>query len=77
MGWCDETGKNTYLNTRLERQKCIARVAHFENASKSVLGKVANLENFQIRGHSAEVELADENVVNNDGRFRRLVEGRG
>lgn len=63
----------TYLYAGFERQEGIARVAHFEDATKSVLGKVANLENLQIRRDSAEVKFGNENIVNDDGRLGRFV----
>ena len=67
---------STYLDSCLERQEGVPRIAHLENASESVLGQVANLEDFQIRRHGAEVELGHDNVIDDDGRLRRLVQGR-
>jgi hypothetical protein len=66
----------TYLYSRLERQESIAGIAHFENAAKPILGEVADLENLKIGGHGAQVEFADEDIIDNDGRFGRLVQGR-
>jgi hypothetical protein len=67
----------THLNSGLERQVRIARIAHLEYAAKPVLGQVANLENLQIRRHRAQVEFGDEDVIDDDGRLRGLVERLG
>lgn len=72
--WSNWTVK-TYLNSRLQGQEGIARIGHLEDTSKPILRKVANFENLQVGGHGAEVELADKNVIDNDGRFRILIEG--
>jgi hypothetical protein len=66
----------TYLDSSFERQKGIARITHLKNATEPVLGKVTNFENLQVWGHGAQVELADKNVVNDDRRLGRLVQGR-
>src|SRR5690606_17913891 len=68
--------KTTNLYSRLERQEGVPRVAHLEYSSKPILGQVADLENLQVRRHGAEVELGDDNVIDDDRRLRRLVEGR-
>lgn len=52
-------------------------VAHFEDASKPVLGEITNLENVEFGRHMAEVELVDHDVVHDDRWLRGLVEGGG
>ena len=69
--------RHTYLDSSLEGQVCVARVAHLEDAAKPILGQVANLEDLQVGGHGAEVELADEDVVDDDRGLGRLIEGLG
>lgn len=66
---------DTYLNTGVEGHRGISRIAHLEDASEPVLGEVANLENLQVRWRRAEIEVGNEDVIDDDGRFRRLVEG--
>ena len=74
-GGLAEKNGHTYLYSRLERQVGIARVAHFEDAPESVFRQVADFEDLKIRGHGAQIELGDEDVIDNDGRFWRLVQG--
>ena len=64
-----EKQRQTHLNPRLERQVCIARVAHLENAAESILGQVADFKDLEIRGHGAQVEFANEDVIDDDGRL--------
>lgn len=66
---------SAYLHPCFEGQEGISRVAHLEYAPEAVLGQVANLENLQVGRHRAEVELGDDDVVDDDGRLGRLVEG--
>lgn len=67
---------STYLNPCLQSQESIAGIAHFEYTAKSVFGEVANLENLQVGRHSAQVELAHEDIVDDDGRLGGFVQGR-
>ena len=64
-----------YLHSCLERQEGVSRIAHLEDAPEAVLGQVADLEDLEVRRHGAEVELCDDNVIDDDGRLGRLVEG--
>src|SRR3569833_896969 len=68
---------STYLNSGLERQEGIARVAHLEDASKAVFGNVAYLQDLEIRGHGAQVELGNDDFIDVDGWLGRLVLGCG
>lgn len=67
--------KKTNLNSCLERQERVARVAHLEDASEPILGKVTDLEYLQLRRHGAEVELGHKDVVDYYRRLRGLVQG--
>lgn len=64
---------STYLNSGFQCQEGVAGVAHLEDASESILCQVANLQDFQIGRHGAEVELADENIIDDDGRLGGFV----
>jgi len=64
----------SYLYASLQSQEGIARVAHLEDAAEAVLGEVANLEDLEIWGHGAQVELGDEDIIDDDGRLGALVE---
>lgn len=66
--------KEAYLNSGFEREIRIARVGHFKDATESVLGQIANFEDLQVRGHIAQVELVDEDVIDNDGRLGRFIQ---
>lgn len=64
----------TYLYSCSQRQKGIAAVAHLEYSPKAILCKISYLQYFQLRRHGAEVELCDEDIIDDDGRFRGLVQ---
>lgn len=68
-----EAPKKTYLNPRLQRQVGVSGIAHFKNASKSVFSQVSNFQDFEVWRDGAEIEFADENVIDDDGRFGRFV----
>ena len=65
----------TYLHSSFQGQKGVARVAHFENASKSVLGQIPNLQYFQLGRDGAQIELIYEDIIDDDGWFGRFIEG--
>lgn len=68
-------GRTAYLYSGLEGQESIAGITHFEDAAKPILGQVADFENLEVRRDGAQVELANEDVIDDDGRLGRLVEG--
>lgn len=61
------------LDSGLEGQKGIAGICHLEDASEAVLGQVANLEDLQIGGIGAQVQLGDDDVVDDDGRLGGFI----
>ena len=65
------------LDLCLEGQEGIAGVRHFENASEPVLCQVANLQYLQLGRGGAQVQLGDDDVVDDDRRLGRLVQGGG
>lgn len=67
----------TYLDSRAQGQECIPAVAHLEDAAEAVLCQIPYLQYLQLRRHGAEVELGDEDVIDDDGRLRGLVERGG
>lgn len=69
--------KYPYLYSRLERQECVAGIAHLENATKTILGEIANLEDFQLWRNRAKIELVDKDIIDNDWRLLRFVQGSG
>lgn len=73
----EEKKRCTYLNSRLQGQEGVAGVAHLENASEPILRKVANLQDLQVGRHTAEVEFADEDIIDNDGRLGGFVQSLG
>ena len=66
-----------YLYPRFQGQEGVPGIAHLEDAAEAVLGKVPDLQDFQIRRDRSEVQLADEDVIDDDGRLRRLIERGG
>lgn len=64
----------TYLNPRLERQVGVSGVGHLEDASESIFCQVADFQDFEVGRHGAEIELADEDVIDDDWGFGRLVQ---
>ena len=68
---------STYLHAGPESQVGIAGVAHLEDTTEPILGKVADLEDLELRGHGAEVEFGDEDIIDDNRGLRRLVEGGG
>jgi hypothetical protein len=73
---CEEKSM-TYLDSCSKGQEGVAAVAHLENAAEAVFGQVANLEDLQLWGHGAEIELCDEDVIDDDWGLWRLIEGGG
>lgn len=72
----EQDNQLAYLHSRFERQEGVPGIAHLEDAPKPVLGQVTNLKDLQIWRHGPQVELCDDDVVDDDGRLRRLVQGR-
>lgn len=62
------------LDSCFESQKCVSRIGHLKDASKPVLRQVSNLQDLQLRGNGSKVEFRYDNIVDDDGRFRRLIE---
>lgn len=67
---------NIYLDPRLECEKGVASIAHFEDPPEAIFSQISNLEYFKIWWDGAKVELIDQDVINDDGRFRGFVQGR-
>lgn len=65
--------EKTYLNPRLQRQVGVSGIAHFENASKSIFCQVSDFQDFEVWRDGAEIEFADEDVIDDDGRLGRFV----
>lgn len=68
--------KNTHLNFRPESQEGISLVAHSENAPESILGQVSNLQYLQIWCALSQIQLLNEDIIDDNRRLLRLVEGR-
>lgn len=66
--------KAAYLDPGFEGQEGVAGVAHLEDTAKPVLGKIPYLQYLQIRRDGAQIQLADEDVIDDDGRLRVLIE---
>lgn len=62
------------LDSSLERQEGVAGIRHFEDPAKAVLCEVADLEDLQVGGHRAQVELCDDNIIDDDGRLGGFIE---
>ena len=58
------------LHSRLECEKGVASIAHLENAAKSILSQVTYLQDFELRGCRAQIQLVDKYIVDNDWGFR-------
>jgi hypothetical protein len=71
-----EKKTTTHLHSCFERQEGIPGIAHLKYSPEAVFGQVANLENLQVGRHGAEVELGHDDIIDNDRRLRRLVQGR-
>lgn len=67
---------NIYLDPGLECEKGVPSVAHFEDSPKAVFSQISNLEYFKIRWDGAKIELIDQDVIDDDGRFWGFVQGR-
>ena len=67
----------TYLDSSLEGQEGIPRIAHLEDPPESILCQIPNLQYLQLGGNAPQVELVDKNIINDDGRLRGFIEGRG
>jgi len=66
-----------YLNPCFEGQEGVPGIAHLEYAAKAILGQIPYLEYLQVGRDGAEIELVHEDVVDDDGRLGRLIEGGG
>lgn len=64
-----------YLHSGCQRQEGVAGIAHFENAAESVLCQISYFQNLQVGRHGAQVEFCHEDVIDDDRRLGRLVEG--
>ena len=63
-----------YLDSCFEGQEGVARVAHLEDAAKPVFGKIPNLQYLQIRRDGTQIQLADEDIIDDNRRLRVLIE---
>lgn len=64
-----------YLNSRFQCKKGVSAIAHFEDTPKPIFSEVTNLKNLKIGRNRSEIELIDENVINDNWRFWRFVDG--
>ena len=65
----------TYLDTSLESQEGISRIAHLEDAPESIFCQIPNLQYFQLRRNAPQVELVDKNIIDDYRRLRGFIEG--
>lgn len=70
----DFSSMDAYLNSSLQSKEGIPSVAHPKDAPKSILRQVSNFEDFKIWRHGAQVELIDQDVIDDNGRLRGLVQ---
>lgn len=63
-----------YLNSCFKGEKGIPRIAHLEDASKSVFSQVTDLQNFEIWRDRAKIELSDENIIDDYWRLGGLIQ---
>ena len=66
---------NIYLNPGLECEKGVPSIAHFEDSPKAIFSQIPNLEDFKIWWDGAKIELIDQDVIDDDGRFGGFVQG--
>lgn len=72
-----DAARLTCLNAGFQSQIGVSCIAHFENASKPVLCQISDFENLQVRGYGTKIELIDNDIVDDDGRFGGSVQGCG
>jgi hypothetical protein len=64
----------THLHSCLQGKEGIPRIAHFEDASKPIFRQVSNFQDLQVRGHRAQIQLIDKNIINDDRGLGRFVQ---
>lgn len=64
------------MDSGLEGQERIPRIAHLENSPESILCQIPNLQYLQVRRDTPQIQLVDDNIIDDDRRLRRLIEGR-
>lgn len=68
---------STHLDSCPQGQESISAVAHLKDAAEAVLCQIPYFQYFKLGRHRAKIELGDEDVIDNDGGLRGLVEGGG
>ena len=69
-------GYMTYLNSGLESQEGISRIAHLKDPSEPVLCQISDLQYFQIRGNTPQIQFVDQNIIDDNRGLGVLIERR-
>lgn len=62
------------MDSSLEGQEGVAGIGHLEDTAKAIFCEVADLQDLQVRGHRAQVELCDDNIIDDDRGLGGFIE---